>query len=316
MPANLKAIEDSARYILNKHGLEDWTFKFTNTHRQLGLCTYSKKTISVSKIACEHNTMEDIRDIILHEVAHALVGGRHGHDKVWRRQCRLLGCKLDSSSNTEGNIKMPSRTKDSWVGDNGEKLDKGDSIGVKFACEVFQMEFVGYKKSNIKYPFIVRGNMGKGVKNYRVALYSLVFDGDLKTISTGDLASSSDNKSKKGDTTMATKKNTTPKKASSKKAPAEKAPAKKTSTKKVTPTLDIDAKPKATKKTSVKSKPKADKKPSQTDILRDLIRSGKSKEDVIASLASKFNNTVAWATGRVKMYENYYGEMGKDDKKL
>jgi septum formation inhibitor MinC len=75
-------------------------------------------------------------------------------------------------------------------------------------------------------------------------------------------------------------------------------------------------KPKADKKAKTEKKPKADKKPSQTDILRDLIRSGKSKEDVIECLAKKFDKTPAWALNRVKMYENAYGEMGKDDKKL
>jgi hypothetical protein len=35
---------------------------------------------------------DDVRDTILHEIAHALVGPRHGHDATWAARARAIGC--------------------------------------------------------------------------------------------------------------------------------------------------------------------------------------------------------------------------------
>ena len=32
------------------------------------------------------------KDTILHEIAHALVGPSHGHNAIWRRKAREIGC--------------------------------------------------------------------------------------------------------------------------------------------------------------------------------------------------------------------------------
>ena len=38
---------------------------------------------------------QDVLDTILHEVAHAIVGAGHGHDRVWARKMRELGLSPD-----------------------------------------------------------------------------------------------------------------------------------------------------------------------------------------------------------------------------
>lgn len=35
---------------------------------------------------------EDIKDTVLHEIAHAIVGGKHHHDCVWKACCNKIGC--------------------------------------------------------------------------------------------------------------------------------------------------------------------------------------------------------------------------------
>lgn len=50
------------------------------------LFTYNLKFIK------EHlDDIDTIKSIVLHEIAHAIVGNRHNHDKVWKDCCINLG---------------------------------------------------------------------------------------------------------------------------------------------------------------------------------------------------------------------------------
>jgi len=54
----------------------------------------------------------------------------------------------------------------------------------------------------------------------------------------------------------------------------------------------------------------------QVDVIRELLSTKSSREDVIKELAEKLGKTLASANARLKLYEKKYGEMGKDDKKV
>lgn len=94
-----------ARELMAEHGLTDWIFKFDNAKRRFGQCNYTSQTISLSRHLVELNEWEIVRKTVIHEIAHALVGPRHGHDRVWRAKARELGhsgarCYSDSDTNT------------------------------------------------------------------------------------------------------------------------------------------------------------------------------------------------------------------------
>lgn len=77
-----------------QHGLHDWTFRFNRCKQAMGLCVFGRKTIELSIYFVERdNAAAEIRDTILHEVAHALVGPGHGHDKVWKQKCIEIGAR-------------------------------------------------------------------------------------------------------------------------------------------------------------------------------------------------------------------------------
>ena len=57
------------------------------------LCRYGTRTIELSVFLVDRNGPEEVRDTILHEIAHALVGPGHGHDAVWKRQCIEIGAR-------------------------------------------------------------------------------------------------------------------------------------------------------------------------------------------------------------------------------
>jgi predicted SprT family Zn-dependent metalloprotease len=83
-----------ANSLIKKHGLTKlgWRFEFDNARRRAGVCKYYSKTIGLSKYLLPHMSDAMIEDTILHEIAHALVGSRHGHDRVWQRKAMEIGC--------------------------------------------------------------------------------------------------------------------------------------------------------------------------------------------------------------------------------
>jgi predicted SprT family Zn-dependent metalloprotease len=59
----------------------------------MGRCRFDHRRIQLSLHFVLLNDDEAIRDTLLHEIAHALVGPGHGHDTVWKRKCREIGAK-------------------------------------------------------------------------------------------------------------------------------------------------------------------------------------------------------------------------------
>jgi len=91
---NVEVARNEALMLMNEHGLLDdgWKFKLDGAKRRFGLCMYRTKVISLSKALVELNEFDQVKDTILHEIAHALVGAGHGHDNVWRRKALEIGC--------------------------------------------------------------------------------------------------------------------------------------------------------------------------------------------------------------------------------
>jgi predicted SprT family Zn-dependent metalloprotease len=90
----LHEIKEWARKQMNLHGLNKWTFVWdTRAVRRYGQCRYHKKEIGITKKLANINTFEESQDVVLHEIAHALVGRGHGHNEVWRNKCIEIGAK-------------------------------------------------------------------------------------------------------------------------------------------------------------------------------------------------------------------------------
>lgn len=88
----IERVQETAIDLLQKYGLTGWNFKFDHSTRRAGCCDYRNKTISLSMNHAGSGTDEDILDTILHEIAHAIVGRKHHHDKVWKAKAIEIGC--------------------------------------------------------------------------------------------------------------------------------------------------------------------------------------------------------------------------------
>lgn len=80
-----------ARGLMRDYGLGDWTFRFDRAKKRFGMCNYRTRTITLSEPLVKLNSVERVRNTLLHEIAHALTPG-HGHDYVWRMKARTIGC--------------------------------------------------------------------------------------------------------------------------------------------------------------------------------------------------------------------------------
>lgn len=94
---------------LKNHNLKGWSFKYDNAFLRLGVCRYRTKTIGLSSTFVLNNTEEEVRNVILHEIAHAIAGIGAGHSRKWRRIATNIGCSFVSRVNK--NAVMPERTK-------------------------------------------------------------------------------------------------------------------------------------------------------------------------------------------------------------
>jgi SprT-like family len=79
------------RSLLHEHGLDGWRLVADRAKTRAGVCRYGRRQIGISAPLTALHDEAEVRDTILHEIAHALVGPEHGHDAVWRAKAIEIG---------------------------------------------------------------------------------------------------------------------------------------------------------------------------------------------------------------------------------
>jgi predicted SprT family Zn-dependent metalloprotease len=132
---NLNDAKKLARQLMDDHGAKDVPLVISGGKTQLGAChfvagpslqrgediindifglnkrnrrinrierlkTAKCKCIKLSRYLVDLNGEDEVRETMLHEIAHFLVGATHGHDAVWRRKAIEIGCNGERLAKT------------------------------------------------------------------------------------------------------------------------------------------------------------------------------------------------------------------------
>ena len=88
-----------------EYGLYNWTLRSKDMTSIAGLCVHNTKTIYLSSILMRgaNCNYRKVRDVLLHEIAHALTPG-HSHNQIWKKECAKIGgdTRLAVSMNLPG----------------------------------------------------------------------------------------------------------------------------------------------------------------------------------------------------------------------
>ncbi len=87
----LERVRRWADALIDLHLDRSWSFGFDNAKTRAGLCDYTAKRITVSRHLAARYQDDEIHQVLLHEVAHALAGARAGHGPRWRAVAAELG---------------------------------------------------------------------------------------------------------------------------------------------------------------------------------------------------------------------------------
>ena len=78
--------------LMARHGLTGWRLVFDNAKTRAGVCRFDVQEIGLSRPLISLYELDQVTETVLHEIAHALTGPGHGHDRVWRANARRIGC--------------------------------------------------------------------------------------------------------------------------------------------------------------------------------------------------------------------------------
>lgn len=111
MSVEIAEADALARSLMARHGLHDWELHFDRAKRRAGMTRSRDRVISLSAPLVLLHGEHDVRDTVLHEIAHALVGPRAGHGPVWREAAERVGARPQRCLGSEVPV-VPGR----WVG--------------------------------------------------------------------------------------------------------------------------------------------------------------------------------------------------------
>ena len=71
-------VKQRAEILLLQHNLSDWSFDFDHAKTRFGQCDHKRQHITLSRYLSAASSEDEVEQVILHEIAHALAGSKEG----------------------------------------------------------------------------------------------------------------------------------------------------------------------------------------------------------------------------------------------
>jgi predicted SprT family Zn-dependent metalloprotease len=103
LPQRWSYFRDLAAREMKWHGLtqQSWKIKYDRSRTCAGECDLRTKTLSFSRYLIARGPLMELRNTLLHEIAHALAGAQYNHDRIWRKIALKIGCDGERCYNFE-----------------------------------------------------------------------------------------------------------------------------------------------------------------------------------------------------------------------
>jgi hypothetical protein len=83
-----------------QYGLNDWELCFVDSPRDsYAHCIPALKLINIENESVRDLTEISLQQLLLHEIAHAIAGGKVKHGAEFRKVCRQIGCRAYMANN-------------------------------------------------------------------------------------------------------------------------------------------------------------------------------------------------------------------------
>lgn len=125
-------VEGEAGRLFALHRLNHaWSFRFDRATTRLGQCDHRHKRISVSRYLTQKATQDEVTQVLLHEIAHALAGPRAAHGPKWRAISRDIGYLGGRTHTME-----PAHERAKWLGEcpRGHEIVRFRRPGKPVSC--------------------------------------------------------------------------------------------------------------------------------------------------------------------------------------
>lgn len=91
MEVKLKQVADKAYNLIAEHGLVNWQVQFNNRTVVVGETDHLEKTLTFSKKFIKVAEEHEFYGVLMHEIAHALLGPGFGHGERFIEKCMQIG---------------------------------------------------------------------------------------------------------------------------------------------------------------------------------------------------------------------------------
>ncbi|MCI6574162.1 MAG: SprT-like domain-containing protein [Arcanobacterium sp.] len=92
-----RELGNGALDIHRSRDVANWRLGFDHARKRAGMTDFSAQKITLSAPLMRLYSENMVRQVVLHEIAHALVGAGHHHDASWKRVAAAIGAEPRAS---------------------------------------------------------------------------------------------------------------------------------------------------------------------------------------------------------------------------